>query len=121
MLLLDEPTNGLDLPSRARTEEALESYAGTLLLVSYDRYLVRRLAPRLLVMDRGKVEPFAGNYEAFLNRRQRERVQEAADLRLLLETRLAQLPAQLASPSEGGAVRLTEEFLRLSRELRALE
>ena len=51
LLILDEPTNHLDLPSREQLEETLSTFAGTLLIVSHDQYLVERLCNKLLVID----------------------------------------------------------------------
>lgn len=50
LLLLDEPTNHLDIASREALEAALEGYNGTMLIVTHDRYLVNRLADRILHM-----------------------------------------------------------------------
>ncbi len=111
MLILDEPTNGLDLPSRERVEEALEGYPGTLILVSHDRYLLKRLTNRVLKLEIGRIiEPSAQPAR-----------ESKADQRLVLETRLAQLSAALAAPPPGEAERLTAEFINLSRELRNLQ
>ena len=52
VLLLDEPTNHLDIPSAEMLETALESFEGTIFIVSHDRYLVERLADRIVVMTR---------------------------------------------------------------------
>ncbi len=123
ILVLDEPTNGLDLASRERVEEALDQYAGTLLLVSHDRYLLRRAANRILRIKEGRIDAFSGTYEEFLEWSQ-PKPQTQADLaeeRLLLETRLAQLSAALARPKEGEAEALTQEFIAVSRALRALK
>jgi len=109
LLVLDEPTNGLDLPSRERVEEALCDYPGTLLLVSHDRYLLERVATRTLRLGGGTI---AADDPAPVN--------NADDRRLLLETRLAQLSAQLAAPPEAEKERLNAEFIQVSRELRAL-
>ena len=53
LLLLDEPTNHLDIPSRERFEAALSEYAGTVLAVLHDRYLIDRLATRVIELRDG--------------------------------------------------------------------
>lgn len=123
LLVLDEPTNGLDLPSRERVEEVLGQYPGTLILVSHDRYLLQRTASRVFHVQNGQVACFTGTYQAFLS--QKVGKASSADLaaqRLLLETRLARLSADLANPpaDPDEARRLNEEFIRVSRELRSL-
>ncbi len=56
LLVLDEPTNHLDLPAIEQLEQALASYAGTLLLVSHDRRLLEAVhVTRRLVVDGGRV------------------------------------------------------------------
>ncbi len=58
VLLLDEPTNHLDIASAERLETALERFDGTVLIVTHDRYLVRRLADRVILMTKeGLIEP----------------------------------------------------------------
>lgn len=121
MLVLDEPTNGLDLPSREKVEEALEGYPGTLLLVSHDRYLLRRIANRVFRVEGGRLETWNGGYDEYVGRAGRTGPEEAADRRLLLETRLAQLSADLARAAEPDKERLTAEFIQVSRELRSLQ
>lgn len=55
LLVLDEPLNHLDIPSRERFEEALNSFQGSVLAVSHDRYFIRRFAERLLVLRDGRL------------------------------------------------------------------
>ena len=55
-LLLDEPINHLDIPSRARFEEALASFKGTILAVVHDRYFIERFASEIWTIKEGKVE-----------------------------------------------------------------
>lgn len=62
LLLLDEPTNHLDIPSREALEQALEVYPGTLVIVSHDRYLLSRLATKLLVFGDGTAQFWQRSY-----------------------------------------------------------
>jgi ATP-binding cassette subfamily F protein 3 len=55
-LLLDEPINHLDIPSRARFEEALASFKGTILAVVHDRYFIERFASDVWTVKDGKIE-----------------------------------------------------------------
>ncbi|HYK53967.1 MAG TPA: ABC-F family ATP-binding cassette domain-containing protein [Candidatus Eremiobacteraceae bacterium] len=64
-LLLDEPTNDLDIDSREALENALDGFGGAMLVVSHDRYLLRRLADRVLALRDGRWTMFDGGYEAF--------------------------------------------------------
>ncbi len=67
-LLLDEPTNHLDIPSREALQEVLESFTGTILLVSHDRYLIDRLASQIWEIRDGKLLVFKGTYREFILR-----------------------------------------------------
>ena len=62
LLVLDEPTNHLDIDTRERLEDALAAYSGTLLVISHDRYLLDRLAERLLIVGDGRVQDYPGSY-----------------------------------------------------------
>ncbi|MBV9171693.1 MAG: ABC-F family ATP-binding cassette domain-containing protein, partial [Chloroflexi bacterium] len=66
LLLLDEPTNHLDVNTRERLEETLSDYTGTLVLATHDRYLVDRLATRVVEVADGGVHVFEGGYSAYL-------------------------------------------------------
>jgi len=64
-LFLDEPTNDLDIPSREALEDVLAEYDGALFVVSHDRYLLKRLAQRVVAMRDGRAEVIEGDYEAY--------------------------------------------------------
>ena len=66
LLLLDEPTNHLDIETIGWLEDFLSSYAGTVLFITHDRALIRRLATRILDLDRGKLTSWPGNYADYL-------------------------------------------------------
>ena len=70
MLLLDEPTNHLDAESVAWLERFLQEYAGTVILVTHDRYFLDNVVEWILELDRGQGIPFKGNYSAWLEARQ---------------------------------------------------
>lgn len=66
MLLLDEPTNHLDIHSREALENALASYGGTLLIVSHDRYLINKLADRIVWLGKTGTVNIDGNYDRYI-------------------------------------------------------
>lgn len=66
LLILDEPTNHLDAASIAWLEGFLSSYRGSVLLVTHDRYFLDRVTNRMLELEHGQVESYAGNYSDYL-------------------------------------------------------
>jgi ATP-binding cassette subfamily F protein uup len=66
LLLLDEPTNHLDIEAITWLEEFLLEYAGALLFISHDRAFVRRLATRIIELDRGRLTSWPGDYDAYV-------------------------------------------------------
>jgi ATP-binding cassette subfamily F protein 3 len=78
LLILDEPTNHLDVEACEILEEALREYQGTLLFVSHDRAFINALATRLVDVDHGRLEDHLGNYDAYVERRQRAAASDAS-------------------------------------------
>ncbi|MCL2053323.1 MAG: ABC-F family ATP-binding cassette domain-containing protein [Oscillospiraceae bacterium] len=76
VLLLDEPTNHLDIDTKEVLEQALYEYDGTIIFVSHDRYLLNRLASRILEIAESAVESYSGGFDDYMNIR-RERLAEA--------------------------------------------
>lgn len=70
LLLLDEPTNHLDLAAIAWLEEYLAAFAGAVLIISHDRYLLDRLATRIVWLTQSRLKSYPGNYSAFVQQRQ---------------------------------------------------
>ena len=80
ILLLDEPTNHLDAESVAWLEHHLQSYQGTVIAVTHDRYFLDNVAGWILELDRGQGIPFKGNYTSWLEQKQeRLRHQEKSE------------------------------------------
>jgi ATP-binding cassette subfamily F protein 3 len=65
LLLLDEPTNNLDIPAREALEDALIDYRGTLFFISHDRYFLRKLATRVVELEKGKLVNYLGGYDYY--------------------------------------------------------
>ncbi|MEW5987841.1 MAG: ABC-F family ATP-binding cassette domain-containing protein, partial [Chloroflexota bacterium] len=131
-LLLDEPTNHLDIPSQEGLQEALEQFAGTILLVSHDRYLVDRLATQIWNLEDGRLQVFKGPYQEYLVARETEmaggkwqvasgksQVASRASRRLALPSANGRRPSTL---KENKAVRQrAEELARLEDEISQVE
>jgi ATP-binding cassette, subfamily F, member 3 len=89
LLLLDEPTNHLDIPAQEVLQSVLDAYAGTILLVSHDRYLVDALATQVWEIDpdESRMTIFKGTY---------------SELKADREKEAARLPAKTAEPTDSG-------------------
>ena len=70
ILVLDEPTNHLDIESIQWLENFLGRYKGTLLFVTHDRTFLRKLATRIVELDRGQLNSWACDYDTYLKRKQ---------------------------------------------------
>lgn len=69
-LILDEPTNHLDIISKEILEDAINSYEGTVLYVSHDRYFINRTATRILDLTGHKLIGYLGNYDYYLEKKE---------------------------------------------------
>ena len=77
LLLLDEPTNHLDIEAITWLEEFLVNYPGALLFVSHDRAFLKRLATRIIELDRGALTSWPGSYDDYVRRKQAQLAVEA--------------------------------------------
>ncbi len=76
LLLLDEPTNHLDAESVAWLERTLHDYAGTVMVVTHDRYFLDNVTNWILEIERGRGYPFEGNYSSWLAQKRKRLAQE---------------------------------------------
>ena len=79
MLLLDEPTNHLDAETVAWLQHYLSDYAGTVVLVTHDRYFLDQVTGWILELDRGSGFPYEGNYSSWLEQKHKRLEQEARE------------------------------------------
>jgi ATP-binding cassette subfamily F protein 3 len=147
VLLLDEPTNHLDLDSQEILQDVLSEFAGTLILVSHDRYLVDALATHVWAIEGGTLVAHEGNYTDYAAQRvekerkqgraikgtvtktrvakaaqegERKRQKRAAELETeitLLETRIAELTRQIERAPPDKVGALGEEYTRVEQDL----
>ena len=125
LLVLDEPTNYLDIDTREKVEEALLEYEGALVLVSHDRYLLRNIANRLLILDGTGAAAFPGTYDEYTAKR-RDADTSAENQRQeneigRLELRLTQFMAEPEPELEADRQRLMADIKRLSALLMSLK
>ena len=76
ILLLDEPTNHLDAESVTWLENHLKEYAGSVLMITHDRYFLDNVVGWILELDRGKYFPYEGNYSTYLEKNAKRLEQE---------------------------------------------
>lgn len=116
LLLLDEPTNHLDIEAIAWLEEFLIGFRGAILFVTHDRAFLRRLATRIVELDRGWLTSWPGDYDNYL-RRKEERAHAEAQEKALFDKRLAQEEAWIRQGVEARRTRNQGRVERL-REMR---
>ncbi|WP_273427457.1 ATP-binding cassette domain-containing protein [Marinobacter sp.] len=115
ILLLDEPTNHLDVPAIAWLEEALGQFRGAMLFVSHDRAFIRRMATRIVELDRGKLVSFSATYDKYLELKEKA-LEEEERQNALFDKRLKQEEAWIR---QGIKARRTRNMGRV-RALKAM-
>jgi ATP-binding cassette subfamily F protein uup len=121
LLLLDEPTNHLDIDSIAWLEDFLAGWNGTLLFITHDRAFLRRLATRIIELDRGILRSWPGTYDDYL-RRKEEALRAEEQQNALFDKRLAQEEAWIRKGIEARRTRnqgRVERLYKLRDEDRA--
>ncbi|BBL79650.1 ABC transporter [Rubrobacter xylanophilus] len=125
-LLLDEPTNNLDIPSREALEEALAAYGGTALIISHDRYLLRRVADRIIELEDGKLHDYPGGYDYYRSHRRVEAREPGRRKERRRRVRPGQSPEQSVLAArlvavEGEIEAVERRISRLEKELATAE
>jgi len=95
LLLLDEPTNHLDLAAIEWLEKYLLAFSGAVVLISHDRYLLDRLATRVVWLTDCRIKSYPGNYSAFV-----------------LQRELQELSQQRAYEQQNASIEKQKEFIR---------
>jgi len=123
VLLLDEPTNHLDLAAIGRLEAFLLKWRGTLIMITHDRMMIRRLATRILEIDRGDLYSWNCGYDAYLQRSQdrldvEEKANRRFDKRLSAEETWIRQGIKARRTRNEGRVRALEKLRDIRRSRR---
>jgi ATP-binding cassette subfamily F protein uup len=126
LLLLDEPTNHLDIDAIKWLEDQLTSWDVGLLFITHDRALLRRLATRIIELDRGNLTSWPGDYENFLRRKEEMLHAEAMqnsdfDKKLAQEEKWIRQGIKARRTRNEGRVRALEGMRRARSERRELQ
>jgi len=116
LLLLDEPTNHLDIDAIGWLEDMMLDFNGALLFVSHDRAFVRRLATRIVELDRGRLRPWPGNYDDYVLQK-RAALEVEAKHAALFDKKLAQEEVWIRQGVEARRTR-NEGRVRALKQLR---
>lgn len=84
VLVLDEPTNHLDLSTKEVLEDALAEFSGTIILVSHDRYLLNKVASRIIEIKHDEANSYEGNFDAYseaMNAARQLKMQSEAEIK----------------------------------------
>ncbi|MBC8145707.1 MAG: ATP-binding cassette domain-containing protein [bacterium] len=111
ILILDEPTNHLDAETIEWLEGYLSRWAGALLLVTHDRYFLDRVTNRIVELDRGTAQTYAGNYSYFLEKKAEQEEKEAVEAHKLKRL----IKQELAWLRTGAKARTTKQKARIDR------
>jgi sulfate-transporting ATPase len=122
LLLLDEPTNHLDAESVAWLEKTLRDFAGTVMIITHDRYFLDNVTNWILEIERGRGYPFEGNYSSWLvqkrKRLQQEEKEESARQRsLAAESEWISQSARARQTKSKARIAKYEEMLQKSQDM----
>ncbi len=108
-LILDEPTNHLDIMSKEILEDAMNSYTGTILYVSHDRYFINKTAHRILELNGQGLTEYLGNYDYYMEKKEQNISGPNQD-------RAAQSPGTQAAVKSSGAAQAIQAALSASAD-----
>jgi ATP-binding cassette ChvD family protein len=122
LLLLDEPTNHLDAESVAWLERTLHDYAGTVMVITHDRYFLDNVTNWILEIERGRGYPFEGNYSSWLDQKrkrlqQEEKEESSRQRALAAEQEWIQSSPRARQTKSRARIQKYEEMLQKSQEL----
>ncbi len=116
ILLLDEPTNHLDLNATEWLEDYLEQFKGTVLTVSHDRYFLDRVVGRIIEIQHGKAEFYAGNYTFYAVEKEQRYLTQLKQYEKE-QAKIAQLEATARVMHEHGTERMHKQAFAMEKRI----
>ncbi|HKI70139.1 MAG TPA: ATP-binding cassette domain-containing protein, partial [Verrucomicrobiae bacterium] len=121
-LILDEPTNDLDLPTLRVLEEALIAFPGVVLVVSHDRYFLNRVCTDILAFEGdGKIHHSVGDYDYYLEKKQRANVAATRQSAAILSTNKSATLSRAAATEATKPAKPRKLSFKEARELERME
>lgn len=117
VLLLDEPDNHLDLAGKTHLEQFIRGYAGAVVIVSHDRYLLDEIADGIVELDGGTLEFYQGNYSAYVTEKELRRLRQA-QLHAAQQKEIARLEAAIARFELWANMVVNERHIKQARNKR---
>jgi ATP-binding cassette, subfamily F, member 3 len=114
-LVLDEPTNHLDIQSRELLEEVVNEFQGSVIIISHDRYFINKIAQKIVLMNRGKIRIFEGNYDFFRNALEAEKLLQKP------KEKIQHLDYELGKKQRNKEVKRKRKLEEIEKQLETLE
>lgn len=112
ILILDEPTNHIDLHVREQLETMLEESSGTILLITHDRYMMEKIADKLIVFENRKIKRYEYGYDRYIKSQNTEN--DCKDDIIIINNKIASLIGKLSTVSPE-----SEEYKKFDKEYKS--
>ena len=116
VLLLDEPDNHLDMPGKAYLEKMINDYAGAVVIISHDRYILDAVASHIAEIEDGKITTFIGNYTEYILDKE-ERLARHEELYRVQQREIGRLETAIKRFAMWGKVFDNEKFAKKAKSM----
>ncbi|MCC6499891.1 MAG: ABC-F family ATP-binding cassette domain-containing protein [Anaerolineales bacterium] len=116
VLLLDEPDNHLDMPGKAYLEKLINDYAGAVVIISHDRYILDAVASHIAEIEDGKITTFIGNYTEYILDKE-ERLARQEELYRVQQREIGRLETAIKRFAMWGKVFDNEKFAKKAKSM----
>jgi ATP-binding cassette subfamily F protein 3 len=116
ILLLDEPDNHLDMPGKAYLEKLIINYAGAVVIISHDRYILDAVATHIAEIEDGRITTFTGNYTEYIVDKE-ERLARQEELYKVQQREIGRLEAAIKRYALWGKIYDNEDFARKAKSM----